>query len=158
MHPKRKKKLIMILSLFTGLVIVFFLAFFALRSNLDHFYSPTQVIRGEVVIGQRLKIGGLVKEGSVVNSQEDLRVTFVVTDTIGDVTVHYEGILPDLFREGQGIVAKGVLGANREMRADSVLAKHDENYTPAEAAAALMQAAEEKEKLKGYDSDSNSAY
>lgn len=146
MHPKRQKKLILILSLFIGLVIVFFLAFFALRSNLDHFYSPTQVSRGEVAVGQRLKIGGLVKEGSVVNSQTNLKVSFVVTDKFRDVTVHYEGILPDLFREGQGVVAKGVLDEGGEMLADSVLAKHDENYTPSEAAAALMQAAEEIEK------------
>lgn len=144
MHPKRQKKLVMILGLFSGLVVVFFLAFYALRSNLDHFYSPIQVVRGEVQPGQRLKIGGLVKEGSVVHSQEDLKVQFMVTDTLGDVLVNYEGILPDLFREGQGVVAKGNLQTDGTMLADSVLAKHDENYTPPEAAAALLQADQEK--------------
>ncbi len=148
MHPKRQKKLILILSLFTGLVIVFFMAFFALRQNLDHFYSPTQISQGEVASGQRVKVGGLVQDGSVVQSQDDLQVQFVVTDTLGDVTVYYTGILPDLFREGQGVVVKGVLEHNGTIKANTVLAKHDENYTPPEAAAALMQAAEKKAEKK----------
>lgn len=146
MNSKRQKKLVLIIGLFAGLTIVFFLAFFALRQNLDHFYSPADVVRGEVKSGQRLKVGGIVKKDSVRHADENLSVEFVVTDTLGDVIVRYQGILPDLFREGQGVVVKGVLNENAEVDADSVLAKHDENYTPPEAAAALMQAAEEKNK------------
>lgn len=148
MNPKRKKKLILILSLFAGLAGVFFLAFYALQNNLDHFYTPTQVQDNEVQVGQRLKIGGLVKDGSVENNSDDLKTLFVVTDTVGDVVVEYEGILPDLFREGQGVVVKGVLGSDRRMLATSVLAKHDENYTPPEAAAALMKAQKMKTKAE----------
>lgn len=151
MNPKRKKKLVLILSLMTGLTVVFFLAFFALSDNIDHFYTPTQVERKEVLAGQRLKIGGLVKDDSVKNSTENLKTEFVVTDRVGEVVVEYEGILPDLFREGQGVVVKGVLDENQRLLATSVLAKHDENYTPSEAAAALMQAQKEIDAQKAAD-------
>ena len=145
MNPKRKKKLILILSLFAGFACVFALAFYSLKGNLDHFYSPHEVLEGQVKPGQRLKVGGIVKDHSVVHSEDSLDVTFIVTDTLGDVIINYTGILPDLFREGQGVVIQGVLTEQGGVDADKVLAKHDDNYTPPEAAAALMKAAEKQE-------------
>lgn len=158
MNPKRKKKLVLILSLMTGLTVVFFLAFFALSDNIDHFYTPSQVERKEVVAGQRIKIGGLVKDDSVKNSTTSLKTEFIVTDTVGEVIVEYEGILPDLFREGQGVVVKGVLDQEQRLVATSVLAKHDENYTPPEAAAALMKAQEEIRAQKQQEQKAPNAY
>ena len=144
MHPKRRKKLTLYLAILIGLALAISLLGFALRSNLDHFFTPSQVDQGEAKVGQRLKIGGLVEVGSVERSKEQTQVTFRVTDTIASVLVSYQGILPDLFREGQGVVVQGVLTEGKRLSADKVLAKHDENYTPPEAAAALMKAQEQR--------------
>jgi len=148
MNVKRKKKLTLIFVLFLSLCVVFALAFYALRQNLDHFYTPSELVGGALKPGQRLKVGGLVKDGSVQHSVDDLAVSFIVTDLHGDITVNFKGILPDLFREGQGVVVKGVLQDDQQVLANNVLAKHDENYTPPEAAQALEKAAKAAKKAK----------
>jgi len=114
------------------------------QSNLVFFFTPTQVIAKEAPQGRPFRIGGLVEAGSVQRTPNSLGVTFVVTDTAQSVTVVYNGLLPDLFREGKGVVAQGALTSDGTFRATEVLAKHDENYMPPEAAAALEQAAKDK--------------
>lgn len=114
------------------------LSMFAMRDNIVFFYSPTELAAKEIKPGQRLRIGGLVKEGTLVKGQ-GRAVTFSVTDTAKDVKVTYDGILPDLFREGQGVVAEGPMGGDGVLRADNVLAKHDEKYMPREVADALKK-------------------
>ena len=112
----------------------------AFQSNLVFFFTPTQVAAGEAPQGRTFRIGGLVKEGSVKRQGDGLTVQFVVTDTARDMQVAYTGILPDLFREGKGVVAQGKLGGEGLFVASEVLAKHDENYMPPEAQHALDQA------------------
>ena len=112
----------------------------AFRSNLVFFFSPSQVIANEAPVGRPFRIGGLVQVGSIVRDTGSLTVRFVVTDTAKDVPVTYTGLLPDLFKEGKGVVAQGKLGPDGVFRADQVLAKHDENYMPPEAAEALEKA------------------
>lgn len=112
------------------------LVLFALSGQITLFKTPTDIATAGAEPGQRLRIGGLVKEGSVKRG-EDTTVTFAVTDTVNDVAVSYTGLLPDLFREGQGVVTEGVLEASGLFRADTVLAKHDETYMPKEVVDAL---------------------
>jgi cytochrome c-type biogenesis protein CcmE len=112
----------------------------ALRSNIAYFFSPTQVLAQAAPAGQLFRIGGLVKEGSVQRDGQTLRVRFLVTDRAADVKVQYEGILPDLFKEGKGVVARGRLGTDGVFTAEEVLAKHDENYMPPEVGEALDHA------------------
>jgi cytochrome c-type biogenesis protein CcmE len=108
----------------------------ALRDKIVFFYTPTEIVaEGKAKPGERVRIGGLVKEGSIVRDGE--KVSFVVTDTEKDLPVTYVGILPDLFREGQGVVSEGMIGGDGIFAADTVLAKHDENYIPKEVADAL---------------------
>jgi cytochrome c-type biogenesis protein CcmE len=108
----------------------------ALRDKIVFFYTPTEIVaEGKAKPGERVRIGGLVKEGSIVREGE--KVSFVVTDTEKDLPVTYVGILPDLFREGQGVVSEGMIGSDGIFAADTVLAKHDENYIPKEVADAL---------------------
>ena len=114
------------------------LALFAMRDNIVFFYGPSELAEKAPAPGARLRIGGLVKDGSVVRGAGKT-ITFVVTDTKKEVTVSYDGQLPDLFREGQGIVAEGALSAPGHFRADSVLAKHDETYMPRDVADALKK-------------------
>ena len=121
-----------VLALSAGLVLV------ALQDSIVFFNSPTDLIEKQVRPGQRMRIGGLVKEGSVARGN-DLKVRFEVTDGTSSVLVAYQGLLPDLFREGQGVVAEGALDAAGTFRADSVLAKHDETYMPREVAEALKK-------------------
>ena len=111
----------------------------AFQSNLVFFFTPTQVAQGEAPQGRVFRIGGLVKSGSL--QRQDMQVQFVVTDTARDIAVVYSGLLPDLFKEGKGVVAQGHLGADGLFTASEVLAKHDENYMPPEAQHALDQAA-----------------
>lgn len=112
----------------------------AFQSNLVFFFTPTQVVNGEVPKGRSFRIGGMVEEGSLRREADGLTVHFVVTDTAQRVPVTYKGILPDLFKEGKGAVAQGQLGADGTFIASEVLAKHDENYMPPEAAEALAKA------------------
>jgi cytochrome c-type biogenesis protein CcmE len=114
------------------------LALYALSDSIVFFYSPSEVVEKALRPGARLRVGGLVKSGSVVKSAGE-RVAFVVTDGANNVSVSYQGLLPDLFREGQGVVAEGVLAAPDQLRADTILAKHDERYMPREVVEALKK-------------------
>ena len=116
------------------------LVLYAFQSNLVFFFSPSQVAAGEAPRDRAFRIGGLVQTGSVKREAGALGVHFVVTDTANSIPVAYSGILPDLFREGKGVVAQGRVGADGVFRASEVLAKHDENYMPPEAAHAVEQA------------------
>jgi cytochrome c-type biogenesis protein CcmE len=116
------------------------LAVTAFRQNMLYFFSPSQVAAGEAPTGHTFRLGGLVEGGSIRREGDGLTVHFVVTDTAHSIPVTYTGILPDLFREGQGIVALGKLEPVGQFRADEVLAKHDENYMPPEVAGALKTA------------------
>lgn len=124
-----------VLGVAVGLVL------FALRDNIVFFYGPSDVAEQEVAPGTRMRVGGLVVEGSVVRD-DDAHVRFDVTDLAATLTVTYVGLLPDLFREGQGVVTEGVLLADGTFAADTVLAKHDENYMPPEVADALRRSGE----------------
>jgi cytochrome c-type biogenesis protein CcmE len=137
MKPHRRKKLGIIIFVAAGLGTAIGLSLFALSNNIDLFFTPTQVAAGEVTPGQRIRVGGMVKEGSVEHDQDILEVSFITTDYNHDVRVHYAGILPDLFREGQGIVAEGSMSPDGTFIASRVLAKHDENYMSVEVKAAL---------------------
>ena len=124
-----------------GLLLLCGAAYFVLnafQSNLVFFFTPTQVSQGEAPQGRAFRVGGMVKEGSLKKDGEN--VQFVVTDFAHDVPVSYKGLLPDLFKEGKGVVAQGKLSDDKQFTASEVLAKHDENYMPPEAAEALKQA------------------
>lgn len=137
MKLHRKRKLAVILFVATGLSATVGLTLFALGQNMNMFYTPSQVAMGEVEVGRRFRIGGMVKEGSFVSDSDSLKVRFEATDYAHVVPVEYEGILPDLFREGQGIVAEGSVDSQGVFSASKVLAKHDENYMSQEVKAAL---------------------
>ena len=121
---------VMVLSVAVGLVL------FALRDSIVFFHTPSDVVEKNIAPGQRFRLGGLVAEGSVGRGEGE-KVTFIVTDTLRNLPVSYEGVLPDLFREGQGVVAEGMLAPSGTFVADTVLAKHDETYMPPEVAKAL---------------------
>jgi cytochrome c-type biogenesis protein CcmE len=143
MHPKRKNRLILILFMVIGLGSAVGLLMYSLSQNIDLFMTPTQIANGEVRLGQTIRAGGLVVNGSVMRSDDGLQVSFDITDGAVNVTVEYEGILPDLFREGQGIVAMGKVDSRKVMIASEVLAKHDEEYMPPEVQYALDNAHKE---------------
>jgi cytochrome c-type biogenesis protein CcmE len=135
-RSKRFILIIVALLLLSGAAVLVLNAF---NSNLVFFFTPTQVVGDEAPRGKAFRVGGMVKEGSVLRDSETGR--FVVTDTQKDVVVLYKGMLPDLFKEGRGVVAQGRLNEKGEFVASEVLAKHDENYMPPEAKHALDQAA-----------------
>jgi cytochrome c-type biogenesis protein CcmE len=135
---RKGKRLALIGGALAALGIAAGLMLFALRDNIVFFYTPSQLAEKRVSAGMRLRIGGLVKQGSVVK-REGRDVVFVVTDNTKDIAVAYSGLLPDLFREGQGVVVDGTLGPDGGFRADNVLAKHDERYMPREVADALKK-------------------
>ncbi len=144
MTPKRQKRLLLVLLIVAGVAGAVTLMMKALNENINLFYSPTQVVAGEAPKGHTFRLGGLVANGSVKREgDQGLTVFFDVTDEADKVTIAYTGILPDLFREGQGIVALGKLGNDGIFVADEVLAKHDENYMPPEVAEALRKGHEE---------------
>lgn len=140
MHPKRKKRLTLIIFMVLGVATAVGLLAYSLSQNINLFMTPTQIASGEVAPGVTIRAGGLVVEGSVQRDSQGLHVSFQITDGAAEVTVMYNGILPDLFREGQGIVALGKLDENNALQASEVLAKHDENYMPPEVKHALEQA------------------
>ena len=139
MNPLRKKRLIIILAILVGAGAAVALALSALQQNINLFYTPTQIANGEAPVDTRIRAGGMVQDGSLKRSGDSLDVEFVVTDFNKAVTIQYRGILPDLFREGQGIVALGKLNAQGVVVADEVLAKHDEKYMPPEVTKALNE-------------------
>ncbi len=137
MHPKRKQKLILVGLMVAAVAIAAGFILTAFNNNIQLFFSPTQVVAGEVPEGAEFKVGGLVAANSVKRIGDGLTVEFELTDNGETIPVQYTGILPDLFREGQGTVSVGKLDANGVFIAERVLAKHDENYMPPEVADAL---------------------
>jgi cytochrome c-type biogenesis protein CcmE len=142
MHPLRKQRLFIVLFIILGAAAAVALTTFALRENINLFYPPADIVAGKAPVGKTIRAGGMVLEGSVKRDPASLRVEFVVTDYKASVPVLYTGILPDLFAEGQGVVASGELDANGTFQAREVLAKHDENYMPPEVQAAVDAAAD----------------
>ncbi len=140
MNPKRKQRLMLILLGTGGVAAAVLLVLFALGQNMNFFYSPSDIARDEAPVAQQIRAGGMVKEGSVKRDGDTLKVSFVVTDYAADVAVEYEGILPDLFREGDGVVAIGRLNDSGTIVASEILAKHDETYMPPEVTDALERA------------------
>ncbi|MCL1079921.1 cytochrome c maturation protein CcmE [Parashewanella spongiae] len=144
MNLRRKKRLILASTLILGVAAITSLLLYALNTNLNLFYTPSEVVQGKKntgikpQIGQRIRIGGMVSEGSLQRDPESLHIQFAVHDATGlEIIVTYDNLLPDLFREGQGIVAQGILIGPNQLEATEVLAKHDENYMPPEVAEAM---------------------
>jgi len=144
----RHKRLALIAGGVASVALAAALVLNAFRSNLVFFFTPSQIAAGEAPRDRAFRIGGMVVAGSLKRQADGLTVHFTVTDTAKNVPVVYRGILPDLFREGKGVVAQGRLSAEGVFRADEVLAKHDENYMPPEAAHALEQAQKAQKTLK----------
>ena len=139
MKPRHKRITLIVAGLaILGIAVTLVLS--AFRSNLVFFFTPTQVVEHEAPQGRNFRIGGLVEKGSVKRQPDGVTVRFVVTDTAKSVPVTFRGILPDLFKEGKGVVAQGKLGTDGVFAASEVLAKHDENYMPPEAADAVERA------------------
>ncbi|NOQ64285.1 MAG: cytochrome c maturation protein CcmE [Methyloprofundus sp.] len=139
MTPKRKKRLTIILGLVFGTSLIVGLVMFSLSENINLFYSTSQIANGEAPVGARIRAGGMVVDNSIKRSTDSLKVQFAITDYEKQVLVEFTGILPDLFREGQGIIAQGTMDANGVFQADEVLAKHDENYMPPEIAESMKK-------------------
>ncbi len=139
MKPARKRKLGFILLMLVVLSVVLSLVLYALRQNISLFYTPSQIALGQAVKGQMIHAGGMVVKGSVIRDLGDMTVHFKLTDYKQVLDVTYTGILPDLFREEQGIVAHGILLDNQHFKAITVLAKHDEKYMPPEVRDALSE-------------------
>jgi cytochrome c-type biogenesis protein CcmE len=144
----RHKRLALVGGGLAALVVASTLVLSAFNKNLVFFFTPTQVANREAPQGRSFRIGGLVEAGSVKRQADGVTVNFVVTDTAKSIPVAYRGVLPDLFKEGKGVVAQGKVGADGLFSADEVLAKHDENYMPPEAADALKRAHQAQEESK----------
>ena len=140
MHPRRKQRLTIALLVVVLSSAAVGLVSYALRGNINLFYPPADIVAGKAPVDRAIRVGGMVVEGSILRSEQDLTTVFEVTDYAGTVTVSYTGILPDLFAEGEGVVASGTLSPDGSFRATEVLAKHDENYMPPEVAEALQGA------------------
>lgn len=140
MNPRRRQKLFVVLGLVSLAAIAIGLTLYALRANINLFFSPVQIAAGDAPFERQIRAGGMVREGSVSRDPDSLDVEFTVTDYVDDLRVSYSGILPDLFREGQGVVVVGELQPEGYLRADQVMARHDENYMPPEVAQALEEA------------------
>jgi len=140
MNPKRKQRFYWLLYSLLGLSLAVGLSLYALRKNINLYYTPSEVAQGKVPDNVLFRIGGLVKTGSLQRSREDLKIMFILTDTVNEVPVVYQGILPDLFREGQGAVAQGRLNSQKTFNAQQILAKHDEKYMPPAVKDALAKA------------------
>ena len=139
MKPRRKR-LLFIGAVLAGVAVAITLSTLAFRNNLLFFFSPTQIANGEAPTERQFRLGGMVLDGSLERADGSLTVDFVVTDNVHVVPVSYTGILPDLFQEGQGVVAVGRIDATGHFTADQIIAKHDENYMPPEVAEALEAA------------------
>jgi len=136
---KRHKRIVFIVCGLAALGLATWMVLGAFRNNLVFFFSPTQIATKEAPVGRTFRIGGLVQDGSLKRETDGLTIRFTVTDTANTIPVVYKGILPDLFKEGRGCVAQGRVGPDGVFYADQIMAKHDENYMPPEAAKALEQ-------------------
>ena len=139
MTPTRKRRLIAVLLILAGVGVASTIAFYSLQQNMLYFQSPSELALQPIPPGRQFRLGGLVKPGTVARQGDGLATRFVVTDGPKEITVEYVGILPDLFREGQGVIARGALNEGGLFEASEVLAKHDENYMPPEVAEALEE-------------------
>ncbi|CAK9885497.1 MAG: Cytochrome c-type biogenesis protein CcmE [Candidatus Erwinia impunctatus] len=145
MNPRRKTRLKLVFLLLAVFATASGLVIYALRANIDLFYTPSEIISGKGTsqikpqAGQRLRVGGMVMPGSVKRDPDTLQVSFILYDARGTIAVGYTGILPDLFREGHGVVAQGILQSDGSVLAKEVLAKHDEKYTPPEISDAMQK-------------------
>jgi len=137
---KRHKRIALIVASLAALGLAAWLVLGAFRNNLVFFFSPTQIATKEAPVGKTFRIGGLVENGSLKRETDGLTIRFTVTDTANSIPVVYKGILPDLFKEGRGCVAQGRISSDGVFYADQIMAKHDENYMPPEAARALDKA------------------
>ena len=133
----RQRRLALVVGILAGVSVAALLAMRAFQDNVMFFFDPSQVAAGEAPLGKRFRLGGMVRPGTVNRTPGSLEMSFVVTDFKRDVPVRYEGVVPDLFRENQGVVAHGRLRADGVFVADEILAKHDENYMPPEVAKAI---------------------
>jgi cytochrome c-type biogenesis protein CcmE len=140
MHPIRKQRLQVVVLIVVAATLAVGLMAYMLGQNANYFYTPSQVVNGEVPTEVTIRVGGMVVEDSVTRSDDSLEVSFLVTDGLANFEVRYSGILPDLFAEGEAAVATGKLGEDQILQATQVLAKHDENYTPPEVADAMNEA------------------
>ena len=140
MSPTQKKRFTIVAVIISGVAIATFFALQAVQKNIEYFLTPSQINNGEFTIDQRYKVAGLVKKDSLITAADGITRSFTITDCANDVQIQFTGILPDLFREGQAIVSVGTLDNNKKMVAVQVLAKHDENYVPNEAAETMMMA------------------
>jgi cytochrome c-type biogenesis protein CcmE len=145
MHPVRKQRLLVVLFVVVFSSLAVGLVTYGLRGNINLFFPPAEIAAGMAPVGQSIRMGGMVVEGSLVRSTDSLQVRFDVTDYQATVSAEYEGILPDLFAEGQGVVTAGALDENGVFQATEVLAKHNENYMPPEVADALAKSAAKTE-------------
>jgi len=139
MTPTRRKRMYLVLGILAGVALATGLALRAFQNSVMLYFDPSQVVAGEVSQGKRFRLGGMVETGSVLRTPGTLDIAFVVTDFKHEVPVKYSGVLPDLFKEGKGVVTHGRLGKDGVFVADEVLAKHDENYMPPEVSRSLRK-------------------
>ena len=139
MHPLRKQRLYVVLSILLGTAIAVLLVFQGLSKSINLFYSPSEILKEQIGVGTEIRVGGMVKKGSVYREANSLKVSFKITDFQDDLVIVYEGILPDLFSEEAGVVLQGSINSKGVFVAHEVLAKHDENYMPPEVAKTLKQ-------------------
>lgn len=149
MNPVRKRKMLLLLFIAAILALVTALVLYALRQNINLFYTPTQIAAGEAPEKHLIRLGGMVEKGSIIRANNDLTVQFKLTDFKQTIRVHYRGILPDLFAEGQGIVTLGELADKQHFNAQEVFAKHDANYMPPEVRDALAKTTQKGVKKSG---------
>ena len=148
MVTPRKRRLYLVLGGMSLLGLAVCLVIFAFQDNLVFFYSPTEIAKEQISSDQRIRVGGLVEEGSVISEGDGLTTRFRITDLSQTLSITYTGILPSLFREGQGVIVQGYLKNSTNFVADEVLAKHDENYMPPEVAEALKKSGQWKEQAE----------
>jgi cytochrome c-type biogenesis protein CcmE len=139
MTTKRKQRLAVVILIMLGTGIATALALTAFRENMLFFFDPSQIVAGDVPLDRQIRVGGMVEDGSIQREADSLRIAFSITDFQHSVLVKYEGILPDLFREGQGVIAIGKMQADGLFKASQILARHDENYMPPEVARSLKE-------------------
>lgn len=139
MTAKRKQRLAVVILIMLGTGIATALALTAFRENMLFFFDPSQIIAGEVPLDRQIRVGGMVETGSIQREADSLEIAFAITDFQHSVLVRYEGILPDLFREGQGVIAIGRMQTDGLFHASQILARHDENYMPPEVARSLKE-------------------
>lgn len=144
MTPTRKKRLMAVILILMGVGIASALILTAFKENILFYKSPSEILQGDYPKARNFRVGGMVKPGSIVKSTTSLDVEFLVTDYAKDIKVHYSGLLPDLFRDDQGMIAIGQLDKEGVFQAEEILAKHDENYMPPEVAASLKNKPEAK--------------